>query len=552
MSTNIPYSIASNAKEFLAGMVAEQASFYKDQASAAKDINTFVKDIDTSLRTVYDKYIPNVHVINVDSFTNILANRIAEAGKNVLDVGSDTSVAKMFSDSSSKEYNGLRKVISDATKKYHSSLIMVQNGITNPIAELNNLSLKLFNRTRKLDNPIAARVLGIEFSRNINSVFGNRAILAAIDNSLGSSDSTYVFFTSSFNTLGSKLKDNIYKPAEEYIRETLGTDTVSEFGLGKLINAGHASLISDLDSFVNSPAFAQTVYGVASGRSARMSSNQVEDAAAVFKTESLLLENKIEVQKEFFSANKGYGVLLSLGVTFTNVEDAQLNQERGRSAERKTVASFKIAKPASMTPATLRRLQDTLMRIVFKNRPQDGRSSRSMSDFLGDALLGVLSGKPTNSETAKININSSTRVNRIVQNTSASATKFNNPTAPKSQKVALRNLLGHFYSVANLQSLINELLPRQIKNNMGDGTAKTVLNYRTGRFAESAKVERLSVSREGMISAFYTYMKNPYSTFSVGGLQSMPPSRDPKLLIGKSIREIAATKVANRMRAILV
>jgi hypothetical protein len=55
-----------------------------------------------------------------------------------------------------------------------------------------------------------------------------------------------------------------------------------------------------------------------------------------------------------------------------------------------------------------------------------------------------------------------------------------------------------------------------------------------------------------MITAFYSYMKNPYATFSGGGQQQYPRSRDPKLLISKSIREIAATQVGNRLRAVNV
>jgi hypothetical protein len=87
---------------------------------------------------------------------------------------------------------------------------------------------------------------------------------------------------------------------------------------------------------------------------------------------------------------------------------------------------------------------------------------------------------------------------------------------------------------------------------MGDGSRKNILNYRTGRFAASAKVERLTQSREGMVTAFYNYMRNPYGTFSDGGRQEIPKSRDPKLLISKSIKEIAETIVGNRMRAILI
>jgi hypothetical protein len=87
---------------------------------------------------------------------------------------------------------------------------------------------------------------------------------------------------------------------------------------------------------------------------------------------------------------------------------------------------------------------------------------------------------------------------------------------------------------------------------MGTGERKDILNYRTGRFAESAKVDSMSQSRQGMITAFYSYMRNPYATFSVGGSQASPASRDPKLLISRSIREIGATMVGNRMRAVLV
>jgi hypothetical protein len=103
-----------------------------------------------------------------------------------------------------------------------------------------------------------------------------------------------------------------------------------------------------------------------------------------------------------------------------------------------------------------------------------------------------------------------------------------------------------------LQALLNATLVERVKQNMGSGNRRDILNLRTGRFAESVKVERLSESRAGMITAFYTYMRNPYGTFSEGGRQQNPRSRDPKLLIAKSIREIAQEKVASRLRAVLV
>ena len=134
----------------------------------------------------------------------------------------------------------------------------------------------------------------------------------------------------------------------------------------------------------------------------------------------------------------------------------------------------------------------------------------------------------------------------------------NNSILNKDSKVSInklpqiRNLQGQFYSLALLQTLINENLQNVISANMGDGSERRILNYRTGRFAASAAVERMSQSRQGMITAFYTYMKYPYQTFEPGYSQGSPATRNPKLLIAKSIREIAATKVGNRLRAVSV
>ena len=100
-------------------------------------------------------------------------------------------------------------------------------------------------------------------------------------------------------------------------------------------------------------------------------------------------------------------------------------------------------------------------------------------------------------------------------------------------------------------NLLNSRLAQQIQNNMGKGNAKAVLNYRTGRFAESAQVTTIS-SREDAVSVFYSYMKNPYATFAPGGAQSSPASRDPNRLIQASIRQLATGIMANRLRVVPV
>lgn len=187
------------------------------------------------------------------------------------------------------------------------------------------------------------------------------------------------------------------------------------------------------------------------------------------------------------------------------------------------------------------------------------RSSDSLGDYLSDNLASILkTGKPlrklkVNTPPQKI-LKSETKKPALPK-LSPEIKKLKvvtNNAVNKAKATRLRDTaLKHSQTnLTSLQNLINSQLQDVVSANMGDGNRRDILNYRSGRLASSAKVERLSESREGMITAFYTYMKNPYATFSQGGKQASPGSRDPKLLISKSIREIAQQQVANRMRAV--
>ena len=65
------------------------------------------------------------------------------------------------------------------------------------------------------------------------------------------------------------------------------------------------------------------------------------------------------------------------------------------------------------------------------------------------------------------------------------------------------------------------------------------LNYRTGRFANSVRVDDVAMGpRGGLQGIEYTYRLNPYETFEPGNKQGSV-QRDPRKLIGGTIREIA-------------
>ena len=90
--------------------------------------------------------------------------------------------------------------------------------------------------------------------------------------------------------------------------------------------------------------------------------------------------------------------------------------------------------------------------------------------------------------------------------------------------------------------MINKELPQTIKANMN----LPALENRTGRFAESVKVVDAVQTRQGFPSFGYTYQKNPYQTFEPGFAQGSP-ERDPRALISRSIREIAAELAIGRL-----
>jgi len=88
---------------------------------------------------------------------------------------------------------------------------------------------------------------------------------------------------------------------------------------------------------------------------------------------------------------------------------------------------------------------------------------------------------------------------------------------------------------------INKKLPQVVAQNM----QSPHLNYQTGRFAESVRVTEAVTTPKGFPSIGYTYDKFPYQTFEVGYAQG-DLGLDPRKLIDKSIREIAAELAIGR------
>ena len=85
-----------------------------------------------------------------------------------------------------------------------------------------------------------------------------------------------------------------------------------------------------------------------------------------------------------------------------------------------------------------------------------------------------------------------------------------------------------------LRNLLNEALPPLVAQKM----TSPALQFRTGRFANSARVENVAFGSRGGLHIDYTYMRDPYETFEPGNKQGST-TRDPRKIIGKSIRELS-------------
>ena len=94
--------------------------------------------------------------------------------------------------------------------------------------------------------------------------------------------------------------------------------------------------------------------------------------------------------------------------------------------------------------------------------------------------------------------------------------------------------MGSEMCIRDRRNLLNAQLPELVASKM----TQPALQYRTGRFANSARVENVNIGPRGGIGVDYTYMRDPYETFEPGNKQGST-QRDPRKIIGASIRELA-------------
>jgi hypothetical protein len=380
----------------------------------------------------------------------------------------------------------------------------------------------------------AAAKAGAELRRELNSV--KIAILEDADKIISNIQNRIPFVTYSFTAGVRRINEVIQKTVDTSISKYF--NTTENFSVGNLVHAGHVGVYSD-EGLVGINMPAATIAGLVSGKF-----HEIEQAIGNL---DIHIEQGLKMNTNYTAKA---GMFL----------DLQFN--------------FAVSMTAGLNSATLSPLEIAAIRSVVENISNEGLeqalreqissesvqrletaigASPSMEEFIFQAIVDSISGKQVKALKHTVAATTSRDISRNLQTNSKKTKPVTKAKAPNKKKPnRLKRTSSREVSLTSLQNLINLSLAQRIKENMGDGSRRDILNLRTGRFAESVKVERMSVSREGMITAFYTYMKNPYQTFEPGFRQGSPQTRNPKLLISKSIREIAAQQVANRMRAVSI
>lgn len=532
----------SRLLDLLSGSAAVASNTKVQKSALYKDFD--VAKLDTKkLRDLIDSNLPTFYIVDLDLIHREI---ISNLNTSLFKENEDYVNERVFSDT------GLHKKLLDILK---NSIGKLDKKAFLPIfKEIDTLYNKTLDNLSKRSSYVGYRnlvtVLGADIRRKLK---GTGAFIATDAKSMVSNLglNSYVVIGPTFEYTKIKINTLINQDVRQFFIDTYDVEMTkynqkdnSGFSVGNLVNAGHTAAYTDKNELigVNMP-YAQQVQFLLSGTGKE---HGVESAIA-----DLYLKSNYAVK---FTQNFVSGATDLLGMQFSFVismpSDFNSNDLRVNEVSRIKQYIADTILPDIKEQALAKFKTGILHEVI-----PELSASPNILEYFANTIESRLKGEiPTSIQKSSIATKKGINIKvPIIKNSSIlPSSAKTEPLSVSISKPAIRSLSGQFYSLASLQLLINSQLQNVISANMGGGNEKRILNYRTGRFAASAQVERLTQSREGMITAFYTYQKNPYQTFQSGYKQGSPRTRDPKLLISQSIRDIAATKVKNRMRAVLV
>lgn len=561
--TKLPKTVSGKIKEFLTSAkddirdiieTSTPVMFVLDTSAYTNSIQDLVDGLKTG-DPVYTKFVKELEVDGVairpedPEFLQELNKRMM-SWKMPEGLKNKSSIAKAMATKTNtlETFSGIvEKVLIDVNSKVEKILFDGSGDIT----------IQQRERARKV-TVAAGRLLRLEFNKLTPCILLNPQTIVSNYNVDTQEIVIGVNFSSVRDRLNNYLNTEIKKSFDS-IKITLSEKDdkkigLKKFAIGELVVFGHTggktidNGVSELIG-INTP-WTQQIALLASQKG---KTGDVFSILNGFAKDSGQLDLSVQFTKDI---GPKVGVLLKGQLSIVVPITSKLNKE---ILEKETAAAANLVESIFGPGSTYRKTRSSLIdKILDPNNLLKLVTGLRFSPTVTESIEDIIAETLKSGKAKSVKARSKKEVFNIIkdesvklQKLSSSVKKYSLPKVKNRPKTAsavpvLRK------SPVDLVNLINSRLHDTIKANMGSGSATNILNYRTGRLADSVKVERMSQSRQGMITLFYTYMKNPYATFSAGGMQQFPRSRDPKTLASRSIREIAQTLVTNQLRAVNV
>jgi hypothetical protein len=214
-------------------------------------------------------------------------------------------------------------------------------------------------------------------------------------------------------------------------------------------------------------------------------------------------------------------------ITITIIESAETNSKEGGEVDLK---EFRLI------------IESNLNRIF-----NEIKGSPTLAERYERGIIELFTTGKVKKSTTNFSVKTKARVKRKrkvkVYGPKLTSAKTSQAKKSKTTSTNLRKLI----------DLINRKFHDKIRENMGKGRSKKILNYRTGRFAKSAKLQELLPSREkNAINATVRYMRKPYGVFEPGASHLALPGRNPARIFGRSIRQILQEEKIAKLRRVKV
>lgn len=511
------------------------------------------KSIDVSKgQSIFNETIrnnsPTIYLVDPDLVAKLAIQELINNTKYISSIMTSTGPlsvenGKEFTQAYSNLGTILKELVPTIEHEIRSSLKSTFGEIS--LATLNSTVSDVYNKLisdiqiaetkgrKYISYQVAAAKAGAELRRVLNSL--KISILQDASSVITNLDNRIPFVGYRFAATRTEINAVMQTAIDKYINKYVKTQN---FNIGNIVHAGHVGIYSDAGLIgINMPA--ALIGGLVSNKF-----DQIEDAVGNLP---IHIESGIKLNTNYTTTG---GMLLDMQFNFAISMPESLNSAILGPQEVKAINSIvgKITNEALEESVKKQLGESSILELI-----QEVGASPSFKEFISDRIIATLRQETISPLKHTVGVMLQNDINRGGSKSSSKKTT-NKVKAPPKVRVNIRQGIApsKTSNLISLQNLINQNLARQIQVNMGTGSSTKVLNYRTGRLANSAKVEKMSESRQGMITAFYSYMRNPYGTFSEGGRQQYPRSRDPKILISKSIRELATPEIAVRMRAVLV